>query len=284
MTTQQTRAEGLAQALSDVGALSVSLCDGGDHPIYESGPEHPSAWPTTEVLALFDTWDRLNEARRALRSALSGLAWSEATVEPLAECDWVGRWSESLAPHRYGSRLWVCPPGCAAPIEAGAVVVMEPGLAFGSGAHPTTALCLEWLDGATLGGARVIDYGCGSGILAIAAAKLGARWVGAIDIDPQALEATARNAGGNEVDLDIAAVSCREFEAADVLIANILLRPLLDLAPRFASLVRGAGLVVLSGVLQSQVDELLARYSNWFDTEQRVVRDEWALVVGRRRG
>src|SRR5690606_26158458 len=193
---------------------------------------------------------------------------------------------------RFGRRLWVCPGGqrpaaaeIAAAGDSAVIVELDPGLACGTGTHPTTALCLEWLDGADLAGARVIDYGCGSGILAIAALKLGAAHATAVDIDPQALIATRENAERNgvasrlSVQLDCAPLA----GGVDVLLANILAGPLESLAPRFAELVRGGGALVLSGVLSSQFATVASSYAPWFDISPATLREDWARLEGVRR-
>ena len=188
---------------------------------------------------------------------------------------------------RFGKRLWICPGGQLPTAEQPAAVLIEldPGLAFGTGTHPTTALCLEWLDSADVAGKRVIDYGCGSGILAIAAAKLGASVVSAVDIDPQALIATRDNAERNGVAQLITPqlVADADLAPADILLANILAGPLESLAPTFASLVRTGGQLVLSGILRNQAEAVATTYAPWFDIAPVVVRDDWARLDGVRR-
>ena len=191
---------------------------------------------------------------------------------------------------RFGTRLWICPggqlPDSPAPTANRPILIeLDPGLAFGTGTHPTTALCLEWLDAADVAGQRVIDYGCGSGILAIAAAKLGATEVSAVDIDPQALLATRDNAERNGVAQLITAelVESAKLTPADLLLANILAGPLESLAPTFAGLVRTGGRLVLSGILRNQAEAVATRYAPWFDIAPAVFRDDWARLDGVRR-
>jgi len=199
---------------------------------------------------------------------------------------------------RFGERLWICPGGQLpdeaqlrpvtshqSPVTSPVLIELDPGLAFGTGTHPTTALCLEWLDSAAVTGRRVIDYGCGSGILAIAAAKLGAASVTAIDIDPQALLATRDNALRNGVAAFITARLADEsrLKPADILLANILAGPLESLAPAFADGVAAGGRLVLSGILQNQAEAVATRYAPWFDIAPVVVRDGWARLDGVRR-
>lgn len=192
---------------------------------------------------------------------------------------------------QFGTRLWVCPGGQlpTAPLaddESRVTLLLDPGLAFGTGTHPTTALCLEWLDAADLAGKRVLDYGCGSGILAIAALKLGAIEAVAVDIDEQALIATRENAARNDVEsrLRIAGVDQIGEFAPDIVLANILAEPLLELAPRFAEMLAPGGRIVLSGVLVSQAADIARRYAPWFDIAPAALRDEWARLDGVRRG
>jgi ribosomal protein L11 methyltransferase len=212
-----------------------------------------------------------------------------ATFEHIADRAWEREWLKDFRPMRFGQRLWICPGGQRPQLASSAVqpclIELDPGLAFGTGTHPTTALCLEWLDAARLQGRFVVDYGCGSGVLAIAALKLGARAALAIDIDPQALIATRDNAVRNGV-ADLLTVSGpREGQQApaDVLLANILAEPLLELAPAFAERVAAGGSVVLSGILQGQTAPVASRYAAWFDMRPATVRDDWALLYGVRR-
>jgi ribosomal protein L11 methyltransferase len=189
---------------------------------------------------------------------------------------------------RFGQRLWICPGGQRPLLDEAAIaclVELDPGLAFGTGTHPTTALCLEWLDGAQLQGRFVIDYGCGSGVLAIAALKLGAARALAIDIDPQALLATRDNAERNGVAerLMVTAPDPADRAPADILLANILAEPLVELAPAFAERVTPGGCVVLSGILQGQAAPVASRYAAWFDMRPATTRDDWALLCGVRR-
>jgi ribosomal protein L11 methyltransferase len=186
---------------------------------------------------------------------------------------------------RFGRRLWVCPHHEQV-ADAGAVVVhMDPGLAFGTGTHPTTALCLEWLDRNLASGARVIDYGCGSGVLAVAALKLGAELVHCFDIDPQALIAARDNAKANDISTSIRIHTSADTlsEGVDTLLANILSGPLCELAPRFASLVRPGGEVVLAGLMEYEVSDVTRAYGTWFDIHPFGHREGWVGLSGRRR-
>jgi ribosomal protein L11 methyltransferase len=214
-----------------------------------------------------------------------------ATFERLADRAWEREWLKDFRPMRFGQRLWICPGGQRPAPQAltdsvePCLIELDPGLAFGTGTHATTALCLEWLDSAQLHGKRVIDYGCGSGVLAIAALKLGAAAALAIDIDPQALIATRDNAQRNQVAerLTVADPGSAPRAAAEVLLANILAEPLLQLAPAFAEFVVAGGDAVLSGILQNQAAAVASRYAAWFDMDPVTVRDDWACLTGVRR-
>lgn len=285
LTIDRRDAPRLSEVLSDTGALAVSLSDAADDPLYEPAPGSAPLWPSTRVSGLFAEATGIERALDALRAALAPQPLPLHSVEPLADREWTREWLTRFHPLRFGRRLWVCPLGQESELEGSIVVVMEPGLAFGTGTHPTTALCLEWLDGAALAGTELIDYGCGSGILGIAALKLGARCVWSVDNDDQAIQATHDNATRNRVaaTLNTATPTSLPGLAGDILLANILLQPLLDLAERFAGLVRSGGEIVLSGLLVEQVDAVERGYSRWFELQAPVVRDEWVRLAGTRR-
>jgi ribosomal protein L11 methyltransferase len=277
------------EALETAGASSITLQDAADDPVLEPAPGTTPLWPSIKLSALFDAETDPQQVCAVLRSELPHYEATPA-FETIADRVWEREWLKDFKPMRFGGRLWVCPgeqtvdeidetgtPRC--------IVRLDPGLAFGTGTHPTTALCMEWLDGAALQGKRVIDYGCGSGILAIAALKLGAAHVHAIDIDLQALAATLDNARRNDVAdrLTVQPASAVECEPADVLLANILAEPLLELAPRMAELVVPDGALVLSGLLREQTQRVATRYQSWFDMAPAIVRDDWARLDGRRK-
>ncbi len=259
------------------GALAISLLDEHDHPLYEPPPGTTPVWPECRVQALFAAGEPPAGLLARLQAAIAGARdWS---VEPMADRAWEREWMADFKPRRYGHRLWVCPTHCEPPPQAQLAVRMDPGLAFGSGSHESTALCLEWLDGEPLAGQLVLDYGCGSGILAIAAALLGARRVVALDIDPQALAATRRNASANGVGdrLDVCATLAPETRA-DVLVANILATALGELAPRLAAAQRPGARLALAGLLVDQLPALRAVYARWYAFDQPRVQGEWALL------
>jgi ribosomal protein L11 methyltransferase len=265
-------------ALLEAGAASITLEDAGDDPVLEPPPGATPLWPCVRIKALFDA----AADRAALRAT-----FPDATFEHIADRAWEREWLKDFRPMRFGRRLWICPGGQRPPLdEAGACLLeLDPGLAFGTGTHATTALCLEWLDGAQLQGASVIDYGCGSGVLAIAALQLGAATALAVDIDPQALIATRDNARRNQVAdrLIVGSPDKTAGRKADILLANILAEPLLELAPAFAERASLGGRIVLSGILRSQAAPVASRYATWFDMRPAIVRDDWALLHGVRR-
>ena len=277
--------EKVEEALLGAGALSVTLEDAGDEPLYEPDPLKPPLWSDTRLTALFAADADLDAVKAFLLAALKLPELPAHRVEPLEDRDWAREWLKDFKPMRFGRRLWVCPTGYAPPDPAAVNLLLDPGLAFGTGTHATTALCLEWLDGAALTGREVIDYGCGSGILAIAAARLGAKRVQAVDNDPQALTATRDNAARNGVEglIDVFMPESFPAQAADVLLANILAGPLMQLAPRLAALVKPGGALVLSGILESQEAELRAAYEPRFEAFVTAKREDWLRITAVRK-
>ncbi len=290
--TQQPRAEA---ALEELGALSVTLRDADaetpdEQAIFEPGVGELPLWASVTMQALFDIEADRRGLAAALHELLPSLDTAAIQFSEIADQDWERVWMDQYQPMQFGERLWIYPWNIEPDAGEEAVVVrLDPGLAFGSGTHPTTALCLEWLDDQDLRGRRLIDFGCGSGILAIAALKLGAREALAIDNDPQALIATADNAERNQVGDRLSSLSVEhgpqaaaEVEPADVMVANILAGPLAALAPDFARLTRPGGRLAISGILAEQEASLLARYADWFDELQAVRREDWVRISGRR--
>jgi len=277
-------AQRLSDLLSDAGALAVTLQDAADQPLYEPPPGATPLWSQTWVTGLFDADADLQAVLADLRNTLGGQDLPHV-ISPLEDKDWEREWMDNYHPMRFGARLWICPSWHQPPDVDAVTVMLDPGLAFGTGTHPTTALCLEWLDAHDVVGKHVIDYGCGSGILAVAAAKLGAQQVWAVDYDPQALHATTLNAEKNAVSTLIHTVLPNDLprEMADMMLANILAGPLIELAPLFADLVRPGGAIVLSGILNTQSDAVMQRYQPWFDMAPATERDEWMRLSGVRK-
>ncbi|HQY70337.1 MAG TPA: 50S ribosomal protein L11 methyltransferase [Pseudomonadales bacterium] len=275
------RVEVVEDALLALGALSVTLADHRDVPILEPGVGETPLWPEVDLVALFDK-DTDTAAVGAALAELLGEAARELPWEHLENRAWEREWLQYFAPLRFGERFWVCPSGTESPDPDAIVMHLDPGLAFGTGTHQTTALCLEWLATHEIAGRDVIDYGCGSGILGVAALLLGAASVRAVDIDPQALTATRDNAARNRIDpaqLVVGEPALLERAApAGLLLANILAGPLIELAPRLAALVSPGGHAVLSGVLQTQAEAVRAAYLPWFTHLATAQRDEWCRI------
>jgi ribosomal protein L11 methyltransferase len=275
-------------ALLQVGAISITFLDRGDEPVLEPKPGEIRLWSDTLVRALFqESKDTAREAIDKLNrlAALLGAQVTEtARVRAVASEDWERVWLKDWKPMRFGERLWVCPSTAQSAQDANAVVVrLDPGLAFGTGTHPTTALCLQILDSLPLSGRVMIDYGCGSGILGIAALKLGAAHVIAVDLDPQALLATQENALRNAV---CANITVQGIEAtlnpSYCVMANILAGPLIELAPRLTAACEPGGYLLLSGLLKHQANAVQAAYAAAFDKVQVIDRDEWCCILARR--
>lgn len=267
------------------GAAAVTLIDAADDPVLEPAPGSTPLWMRTLTQGLFDDESRIVPARTALQEQLPDGAELHFELRTIADADWVNAWLQHAHPMRFGERLWVSPSGHKVDDEQAIVVQLDPGLAFGTGTHPSTALCLEWLATHDVAGAQVLDYGCGSGILAIAALKLGAAHAHSIDIDPQALIATRDNAQRNGVDdrIDCDGAEQPSTGAVDLVLANILARPLITLAPMLAASVRIDGHIVLAGILETQAQDVHSAYAAWFDFEQDAMRDGWSRVSGVRR-
>jgi ribosomal protein L11 methyltransferase len=285
LATDRARAPLIETVLTLAEAQAVTLADAGDEQQLEPPPGTTPLWSQVLVTGLFpNDAEALARAQQAARSLADQIV-GEPRFEHLEDRAWERAWLDDFAPQRFGRRLWVCPHGQAPDVADAVVVELDAGLAFGTGHHPTTALCLRWLDGADLAGKRIIDYGCGSGILAIAALRLGAAAAVAIDHDPQALEATRSNARdcGLTDCLTVCAPEEHPSPFGDVLLANILAGPLLSLAPAFADLLRPGGDLILSGLLSSQVGTVASAYRRWFDLDAPEAEEDWALIHGLRR-
>jgi ribosomal protein L11 methyltransferase len=285
--------EPFEDALLELGASSITLEDAADDPVLEPAPGTTPLWPTVRLKALFDVAADRENILAALSEAF-GVHLPQAQFDDVADRVWEREWLKDFKPMRFGRRLWICPAGmrpAQAVIDETAAdltpifIDLDPGLAFGTGTHPTTALCLQWLDGADLEGKVVIDYGCGSGVLAIAALMLGAKASLAVDIDHQAVLATIDNAQRNGVLDRVVASSVAEMKprVADIVLANILAEPLDQLAEELAGLVIAQGEIVLSGLLAMQADALARRYAAWFDMAAPSTQEDWARLTGKKR-
>jgi len=282
MRLGHARAEQASQDLSELGAAAVTLEDAEDTPVLEPAPGATPLWPDVIVTAMFELdQGPLMERIRQLP------AWSARKgfqVSALPDRAWEREWLKDFRPMRFGRNLWVLPGDSASPDPDAITLRLDPGLAFGTGTHATTALCLEWLDDHPPAGLRVVDYGCGSGILGIAAALLGAASVIAVDNDPQALTATVANALRNGVgDMITVGPSTDTLARADLLLANILAGPLAQLASDFARAIETGGTVVLSGILAGQADEVATAYEPWFLIDEISERDGWVRISAQRK-
>ena len=269
--------ERVEQCTVDLGALSVSLEDAGNEALLEPGPGETPLWTRMRLIALFPEDIDCNHANQTLTEI--GIVQSK--WQRLEDREWARVWLDEFEPMFFGHGLWVCPQG-QTPRDAQCVVHLDPGLAFGTGRHATTALCLQWLSGAELEGRTVVDYGCGSGILGLAAAALGAKRVYAVDIDDQALTATRDNAGINGVAARFVVSTPEDYRSntVDIAIANILARPLISLAGTLAAAVRAGGAVVLSGILDDQADQVRQAYEPWFDMQKPTIHAGWVRLNG----
>jgi ribosomal protein L11 methyltransferase len=271
-------------ALLEIGASSITFVDRGDEPVLEPKPGEIKLWSDTLVRALFQESSDAALNLDRLATALGSHVTQTARVRAVEEQVWERAWLIGWKSMRFGRRLWICPRTAEAPQDPDAVVVrLDPGLAFGTGTHPTTALCLQILDSLPVAGRRVIDYGCGSGILALAALKLGAAGAVAVDLDPQALLATRENARHNRVASSIKVQGTEApLSAAFFVMANILAGPLIELAPKLTAACEPGGHLLLSGLLKTQAFAVKAAYSSGFDMVQVIERDEWCCIHARR--
>lgn len=280
--TSEAQAPLLELVFENLGALSVTLGDAGDQPLLELPPESQQLWRQTRVTALFEGDQDPKALCTELAAVLDGELITKLRWERIEDRLWERVWLEHFKPMPFGRRLWICPQGQSVSQADGVIVQLDPGLAFGTGTHPTTALCLTWLDGLDLRGKTVVDYGCGSGILAIAALKLGARSALAVDHDPQALEASRDNATKNGVAerLHTCLPDDTPVAQADILVANILAGPLMALAPTLADLLKPGGHFALSGILAEQQEGVTACYQPFADLQPTRSQEEWILIPG----
>jgi len=278
-------AETLSDWFEQHGAVSVTLVDAADQPLFEPDPGTTPLWSAIRLTAMFDVGADPGSLSEQLAQTFGDMAAKRLTHSRLEDQDWERVWLDQFKPMQFGEHLWVCPAGKTPPHGENPVIVdLDPGLAFGTGTHATTALCLEWLDANPPRGQTVLDYGSGSGILAVAALKLGAAELWAVDIDEQALWSTRDNAARNAVEaglhtLQPAALPTRTF---DLLLANILANPLIELAADLSAKVRPGGDIVLSGILAEQADAVRSAYAPWFCLSDTVEKDGWVRLHGER--
>ncbi|EGQ7978996.1 50S ribosomal protein L11 methyltransferase [Vibrio cholerae] len=273
--------------MEETGAVSVTFLDAKDTPVFEPLPGETRLWGDTDVVALYEAdmdTSLILQQIKASNMLAEGFAHK---VEQVEDKDWEREWMDNFHPMQFGRRLWICPSWREVPDPQAVNVMLDPGLAFGTGTHPTTALCLEWLDNLDLTGKTVIDFGCGSGILAIAAIKLGAAKVIGIDIDPQALLASKDNAARNGVEDQIEVYLPKdqpEGLVADVVVANILASPLRELSPIIKGLLKPGGQLAMSGILDTQAESVAEFYRDDLELDPIAEKSEWCRISGRKLG
>lgn len=282
-TVDQSLAEEVSDWFVAQGALSVSLDDAGDQPLFEPPPGETPLWNLTQVTGLFEEETVIEGLEVLARKAFGAriVNWAESTLDDQV---WERAWMEHFQPMQFGKRLWICPSGFEPPEPDAVNILLDPGLAFGTGTHPTTALCLRWLDSLTWQGETILDFGCGSGILAVAALRLGASRAIGIDIDPQALTATRDNAVKNEVEerLQCLEANASASDVCDVVVANILAGPLVELSSRILGHLRPGGRLALSGILEDQAATVRSAYESTVTFEPNEVMDGWVILKGTR--
>ena len=288
MDLETLNPDSVEEVLARHGALSITLSDAGDKPVLEPAPGETPLWRDTRITALFDANADFARLQDDLLQEFGLDELPAHEVSDLADRAWEREWLNDFGPMRFGERLWICPSGATVDAADAVVVSLDPGLAFGTGTHATTALCLEWLDGLSLTGKSVLDYGCGSGVLAIAALLLGSGPATAMDIDPQAVTATLTNSDNNGVlqDLTVLGPEDRLEGRFDVVVANILAGPIIELAETIAGHVNDGCLLGLSGILSEQVNDVVAAYTPWIEFDEPEFREQggqtWARLTGRR--
>jgi len=285
LNCQASELEQVENLMMALGAVSISLSDAGDEPIYEPLPGDNPVWQESIVAATFDGANDQEILYQQLTSELPDHLAHGVRLKTLQDQDWNQAYKQHFHPLQCAPDLWIVPSWSEPPDPAATIIQLDPGLAFGTGSHPTTALCLAWLGTSDIDGRRVIDFGCGSGILAIAAIKLGAQQVIAVDIDTQALTACESNMAVNQLDCEqIRVMPPEELDesAVDLLIANILAGPLVRLAPRFAELVEPGGQILLSGILKTQLEDIQLAYQPFFNLDPPSYREDWVCISGSR--
>lgn len=280
--TTKDLVEEWSDILLETGACAITLHDKEKQAIFEPIPGDLPLWEQVQIIALYTDDVDVKLVTTQLQEQLGEKI--SLDIETIADQDWQNTWKADLKPMQFGNNLWICPSWCDIPDPNAINIILDPGMAFGTGTHPTTALCLEWIAENIRPDDTVIDFGCGSGILAIAAAKLGAREVHCVDCDHQALLSTIDNANKNDIiKQQLFTYKPHEFVAtlqADVVIANILANPLTELAELLADHVKPLGQIVLSGLLITQAEALISIYSKWFENLQVTTKDEWVRITG----
>jgi len=273
-------AEALGDLLTDLGSQAVTFVDAKDTPMYEPKPGEILLWPDTQVVGLYNADEKLISLISEVIKNFPSVNSSEIVLDQLEDKDWEREWMENFHPMKFGERLWICPSWRDVPDISAVNVMLDPGLAFGTGTHATTSLCLTWLDNTDLHDKVVVDFGCGSGILGIAALKLGAKRVIGIDIDPQALQASAENAKRNGVNdrLYLYLPHDQPKMEADIVLANILAGPLKELSDIISRYCKKNGSLLMSGILEAQSDSVMQVYEKQFSFDPIVINGEWVRL------
>lgn len=277
---QKARLDIVSEKLEQAGAQAVTIEDAGDHALFDLLDGEQPVWDSSLVTGLFNAETGVDTVLSELVNTFAPDALPEFRIEELADQDWERSWMDRFQPMQYGHNLWVCPTWCEPPEPGASNIMLDPGLAFGSGSHETTRLCMQWLSTQELAGKSVIDYGCGSGILAIAALKLGAVNALGVDIDPQALQASRQNAELNQVSECLQLVlpeNVPEQAAADIIFANILAGTLIELKSQLLGFRKAAGILILSGVLQSQKSLIVQEFEAG-NSIQVVNEGDWLMM------
>jgi ribosomal protein L11 methyltransferase len=267
-----------SDALTEAGAVAITMEPASSQRVYELDPSHKPMWDDVKLLVLFTADVIPQQIQQQLEPQID---FATADWKIIVEDDWINKWQEYAKPMLFGDKLWICPSWCEIPDPSANNIILDPEMAFGTGSHATTGLCLDWVANNIVPGATVIDYGCGSGILGIAAARMGATRVYGVDIDPIALEVSDKNAANNHVPAALFTTHLPEQLPdikADIVIANILALPLISLATTLANLLKPQGSIILSGILQEQADMVIAGYSPWFEDFNVTSQDGWVRI------
>jgi len=288
MDLEKLNPDSIEEVFARHGAHSITFTDAGDKPVLEPAAGEAPLWKDSRITGLFSIDADLSQMQEDLKRSLGIDVLPPHHIDDIENRVWEREWLKDFGPMRFGERLWICPGDSSVADEDALIVRLDPGLAFGTGTHATTALCLDWLDSLSLANSTMLDYGCGSGVLAIAALKLGCMSASAMDIDPQAVTATRANARHNNVYSQLKVTDAADDIDGqfDIVIANILAAPLIALAEPIADRVKGGCLLALSGILSDQVDDVLGAYQPWIEFDEPVYREQggqtWARLTGRR--